>query len=346
MARRHVAELKNSTIAIALEPESIGGWGGPPTAAVIAERSSGDFVLTGIVDEEDSVIRFRFTLFDASARAPVWGHEISQANLDALAIRQELVGNLNSILPGAVTSNGAGVGAPSSEAYDHYLRGKILLDGLSMDDEDAAHRHLRTATQLAPDFAPAWRELARAQHRIFNKREAGMTRDDVRLLSALLERASVLAPSDAATQAYLAWHEIDFNGSLARGFERLAKAIELNPYDEDVLRVAMQMAYSCGDAASAVRFAEFSQRYNPLMQGLPLPQDAGADGAAGIYKGAGAHSTSGPRFSRVATRRRHACIYWAAIQRPHWMRSSAKHSRHTVSSTKIMILHALGRRRC
>ena len=338
-----VAELKRSSVVIALEPETIAGWDGKPGIAAIAERTSSDYVLTGVVDEQANVLRFRFTLYDASAQAPVWRHEISQANLDALAVRQALLAELDEPFLAKPPNALAIAGPPSSEAYDHYLRGKMLLDGLSPDDEDAAHYHLKSATQIAPDFAPAWRELARAQYRLFDRRDGGYTPDDVRLLYSLMQRASVLAPTDAATQAYLAWHEIDFNGSFANGFERLATALELNPYDEDVLRVAMHTAYASGDAAAAVSFARYSQRFNPLckacryhkMQALMAQHDfsgalAAFDEWATLFQGghttkARMHLLAGDPETALAEIEREAL----AVHR---------------ISTKVMVLQALGRR--
>ncbi|MEM8984500.1 MAG: hypothetical protein AAGC71_15825, partial [Pseudomonadota bacterium] len=263
---RDVVEvLKLSVVAIAVEPETINGWNGEPTVAAIADRTGGDFVLIGKVTAQDNVIRFSFVLFDARTKAPVWQRDIFQASLDALAVRQELIAYLGEPLLGSNAADGTVLGNPSSQAYDHYLRGKILLDGMSPDDEEAAHYHLKQVTQLAPGFAPGWREMARVQHRLIDKHSADVTAADVRLLYSLLQRADRLN-TDAATKAYLAWHEIDFRGSFADGFERLAEAIQLNPYDEDVLRVAMHTAYASGDSESAVVIAQHALRFNPLCK--------------------------------------------------------------------------------
>lgn len=260
-----VEALKLSVVAIALEPETIIGWDGAPTVAAIAERTGGDFVLSGKLISQGSILRFSFALFDAQKREVVWQQDISQASLDALAIRQELIKSLDEALASLVADEGAIAGDLSSEAYEYYLRGKILLDGMSTDDEDAAHYQLKQVTQLAPGFAPGWREMARVQHRFINRRDTKATTGDVRLLYSLLQRADRLG-TDAATKAYLAWHEIDFNGSFANGFERLAEATQLNPYDEDVLRVAMHTAYASGDKKSAARLAKYALRFNPLCK--------------------------------------------------------------------------------
>jgi tetratricopeptide (TPR) repeat protein len=52
--------------------------------------------------------------------------------------------------------------APNPEAYDKYLRAKVILNNENRGDLDAAIGLLESATKIDPDFAPAWATVARA----------------------------------------------------------------------------------------------------------------------------------------------------------------------------------------
>ncbi|MEO0578508.1 MAG: transcriptional regulator, partial [Pseudomonadota bacterium] len=268
--RRSLAREVTLQLNRTLRVRTVGSSSALAMAATLAPRQiavelNADFVLVGEITEADELLRFQFALYARSTDSITWRHSIDQVDLDALVVRRELASRLADLLGTTGAPTPRAVSQLSADAYHRYLRAKALLDNLNDNDARSAHELLKIVTQMEPDFAAAWRELARAQWRVLQLDDS-IDKHSVRLLRTLLERAEKLDPTDAGTQSYIAWHEVDFNGSLDRGVERLSQALALNTYHEDALRNAISLSYASGEMEAAVKFARFALRYNTLCK--------------------------------------------------------------------------------
>lgn len=143
--------------------------------------------------------------------------------------------------PGAPSSRPREASKPARrpanpQAYEAYLRGRVLVDSENREDLEAAIKLLEQATSQDPDFAPAYAELARA----YSKKafyfapgvEGGQLDVDAEVA---IERALALDPdlaeAHAARGLHLWTHAKRFPHEQA--IKSLKRAIALNPRLDD-----------------------------------------------------------------------------------------------------------------
>ena len=221
------------------------------------------FALVGHVEDRADAVVIEFSLNAVEAGTPLWSDTIRQSDVDVLALRRTVGESVRAALGRAGEPVRPEPRDTNREAYAAYVRAKAMFDSLGSGTASEARELLQHALALEPDFAPAIRELYVVNWFELNEDPGNISAADVRRLRALLERAQKLAPDDAATLAYLAWHEMDFNGDFTAGARLAARALEMNPFDEDVLRVSQFIVFANGDFDGAVALGRFATRYNP-----------------------------------------------------------------------------------
>jgi TolB-like protein len=130
----------------------------------IAEELDVSAVLEGSVRRDSSRVRVTAQLIDARTGFHIWSETFTREPRDLFAIQDEIARSIAralrvSLLP--VEAQAAMI-APTTgdpEAYDEYLRGRFELRQRTDASLLAAIDHFDRATQLDPEFAPAWAGL-------------------------------------------------------------------------------------------------------------------------------------------------------------------------------------------
>jgi TolB-like protein/DNA-binding winged helix-turn-helix (wHTH) protein/tetratricopeptide (TPR) repeat protein len=135
----------------------------PQPLAKVAADLAATHVLEGSLRREGDSVRLTVQLVDARTQAYVWSHTFDRKLVSALTLQSEVAGEIVSQLAVAVAPPPSATAAPtaSPEAYDSYLRAKLLLE----DEEwEQAGVLLDRAIALDPSFGAAYAARAESHH--------------------------------------------------------------------------------------------------------------------------------------------------------------------------------------
>jgi TolB-like protein len=203
----------------------------------IAAELGVDYILEGSVRRVGQKVRVTGQLIKAAADEHLWARAFDGDMSDILGLQAQLAttiaGQLKAVLTPAEARRLTAFTLADPKAYDLYLRAKDLRrrdannGGFGANPE--AEALLQKATEIDPQFAPSWAELAKIYiESYFNDRNKPALRD---LAKRAVDRALALAPDRAEPQVALAdYYYYGFydyeNAALC-----LQKALSLEPSD-------------------------------------------------------------------------------------------------------------------
>ena len=168
-----LAKLANLKV---ISHQSVARFRGGHDAQEIGRALNVRYVLEGSVRREAGRIHLNAQLIDARTDARIWAEEYDRDLTDLFAIQSEIALKVADKFDSKVSSTAKAAiqEAPTTDlvAYDFYLRGKELVDGISFstrakEDLFDAVRLLEQATARDPSFAIAYDLLAGAHDRIY-----------------------------------------------------------------------------------------------------------------------------------------------------------------------------------
>jgi serine/threonine protein kinase len=119
-------------------------------------------VLTGHFQKEGDRLRVTLEMIDTESNRLLWRDTSSAAAGDLIRLREQISTRLRQglfpLLGGAAGANEAATRPKNAEAYDLYLRSKLLTSDPEPNDQGVAM--LERSVGLDPDFAPAWAALS------------------------------------------------------------------------------------------------------------------------------------------------------------------------------------------
>ena len=200
------------------------------------------YVLEGSVRREAGRIHLNAKLIDTRTNARVWAEEYDRDLTDLFAIQSEIALKVADKFASKVSSTekAAIQEAPTTDlvAYDLYLRGKGLVDGISFstrakEDLLDAVRLLEQATARDPSFAIAYDLLAGAHDRIYF---LGFDHTEARLQLAetAIQAIRRLSAESGETHLALAQHLYWAYGNYGRAREELAVARHTLPNESRI----------------------------------------------------------------------------------------------------------------
>jgi DNA-binding winged helix-turn-helix (wHTH) protein/tetratricopeptide (TPR) repeat protein len=238
----------------------------PDELLALVSRFGIDYLVEGVVAENEGGLRITVTLSEAATNRRVWMHPFSLAEDGALAapatIARQIITALASNIESAAMRRAAGAPATSSAAaYGHLLRGISLLRSYGPDVNEQARDCFLEAIRLDPASGLARAYLALAEAIIGGYCTAGPGVLD-RARDIALE-AVALAPDEARCHRILGLILLycrDFDAS-----ERhYARALEINPYDADTLMQKGHMLAMRGAPEAGLALADRAVGLNPL----------------------------------------------------------------------------------
>ena len=200
------------------------------------------YVLEGSVRREAGRIHLNAQLIDTHTDAHVWAQEYDRDLNDVFTLQSEIAQKITDQLGAEVSSTEkAAIQEPPTTdlvAYDSYLRGKDLINGISFstrakEDLIQAAQLLDQAVARDPFFFLAYGELAGAHDRIyflgFDHTEAR-----IKLAETALQSMRRLRPESGETHLALAQHYYWANGDYTRGRLELAAAQRTLPNESRI----------------------------------------------------------------------------------------------------------------
>jgi serine/threonine-protein kinase len=201
----------------------------------IAEQLGVETILEGSVRKSGSRLRITAQLVDVSTNDHLWSERYDKEAKDIFAIQDEItlaiVDNLKIELLGDKGHTLAKRQAIDPEVYDLYLRGRHLIWERNTDkDLNKAIEYFKQVLELAPNYAPAYADMAAAYHGLHVGRSlpAGETAPKAR---AAALRALELDKNLSQPHVSLAWDEMCYKFNWERAEKEFKLAIKLNPRD-------------------------------------------------------------------------------------------------------------------
>src|SRR6266478_3482871 len=224
-----LAKLANLRV---ISHESVARFRGVHNTQKIGRALKVPYVLEGSVRREAGRIHLNAKLIDTRTDTQVWAEEYDRDLTDLFAIQSEIAQKVADKFAAKVSSTekAAIQEAPTTDlvAYDLYLRGKQLVDGISFstrakEDLLQAVRLLEQAVARDPSFVIAYDLLAGAHDRIYF---LGFDHTEARLQLAETAMQSIrsLSPESGETHLAFAQHLYWAYGDYDRAQEELAAA--------------------------------------------------------------------------------------------------------------------------
>ena len=242
----------------------------PRNLAEIAKQLGVANILEGSVQKVADQVRVNVQLINAQTDSHLWADSYDRKLTDILGVESEIAKGVAESLRAKLTGREEQALAvkPTNnpEAYDAYLRGLALARGPSYATESgslAAAKAFEEAVNLAPDFALAWAELARANAYLYVSEidTSPARRDQSAHALEMARRLRSDADEILLAQAYYEyWVVRDYDGAKAK-FTQLRQRL---PSNADVAMALALIARRQGLWNESLTQFEEASQLNPL----------------------------------------------------------------------------------
>ena len=222
-----------------------------------------DHVLEGSVRRSGNQIRITAQLIKVSDDSHVWSDTWDREFADVFVIQEEIAASVVDKLRIRLLGDIPGVIETTAQAYELFLRAKVLTDQPSAPNLRRAEEINREVLDIDPGYAPAWLQRAK----IFqlgpgwNTWETEVSAPQMR--DAALQ-AIALEEGNAEAHAMLVRLAIDYEYDYDVGATQLEMALELGPDNVFVLGTAAEYAYRQGNVDTSIDYLERSYAVDPV----------------------------------------------------------------------------------
>lgn len=242
--------------------------GGDKSLSRIRELIGATHVLDGSVRREGDRVRISVELTDTRDSTSLWAQTYNRDIADTLRVQDEIASRVASVLRVVVPSTADVATRIDPKALDIYLRmGETPVGPVSIKEMAAAAARLRQVVKLAPDFAPAWADLAfmdsyRVESDVAHRAEIAREGRNA------AEKAIALDPSLGPAYAGLA--RLIFDGTNWAEQENVfLRGLEAAPNDPDLLSAYGEMfLVQTGRLNEAVNIAAKARALDPLARSI------------------------------------------------------------------------------
>jgi len=234
------------------------------SAAQIARELKVTHLLEGSVRRSGSRVRITAQLIRASDSSHVWSQSFDRDLSDIFAVQDEIAAAVARGLELKLFGGPAPKAQPTDpRAYALYLQGRHFFSLYSATGYAQAIPALEGALAIDPGFAPAWGILGalywgQANNSLIPYGEGARK---ARLAS---DKALALDPEQAEPMSLLGLLDVIEHRDVARGLQRIQRALELEPHNQRVLSRAANVARQRGRTEEAIGYAEQALNADPL----------------------------------------------------------------------------------
>lgn len=224
-------QLASSPELIVISRSSSFALGKPaPDPRETGRRLGVRYLVAGSVQRAGSVLRVTAQLIDTSTNVEIWSLKLDRTIDEVFALQDQIAQRVAQQLDATVRSRSLEYARYGTDADLAFLKGRALIESRKVKDVEAAIEQFSRAVQLAPTFAAAMTELARAKYQLAS------LRSDVSVqlaalwpeFDALIDRAIQIDPG--AGEPYFLRASRKLDGGDTRGVEEdFRKGLELAP---------------------------------------------------------------------------------------------------------------------
>jgi TolB-like protein/Flp pilus assembly protein TadD len=229
----------------------------------VAKQLNVAHVLEGSVRKAGNRIRVTAQLIEARSDTHLWSDTYDRELDDIFAIQDEIAGAVVDALKLTLLGEAPQTEPINSEAYMLYLQARHIGDHLTADAVERSNALLKQVLAIAPDYARAWRLLARNYAVQVDKnllpREEGNA-----LVREAITQALAIDPGLAEAHSWLAMWELGNDGDLAAAAQRLQRAISLERGNFIVISHVASFLSRLGRLDEAIAIHEYQLTLDPL----------------------------------------------------------------------------------
>lgn len=236
----------------------------------IARALGVDAVVQGSVQRSGDRVRIGVRLIDGRSDAHLWAQDFERESKDILKLQAALAQAVGEEIRIQVTSEErakmAATGSVNPAAHQEYLIGRYHLWRDNEENLQRAIAHFERATDIDPQYAPAYASLAHAWWKLgLWGRRLEATESPAR---AAAQQALQL--DDSLPDAYVVQADLErlYGGNLVRAEELVAQALALNPNHVDAHYTYALVLMTLGRFAEAITHMESAEQFDPLAPAI------------------------------------------------------------------------------
>ena len=231
----------------------------------VAQELGVRYVLEGGVRRVGSQVRVTAQLNDASTGADLWAERYDRDLTDIFAVQdeitREIINALRFELGDATSTRTGGPITSNAEAYDLYLRGRVLTDRRTAEANERAQDLFLQAITVDPAFAAAYAELSWARYLGWYYAWPGSTNT---LSESLTAAQKAVALDQFLPLAYARLATVQgYVGQLDEALGAARRAVELDANYAAGHDVFSMVSMWVGDAERALAAADRAARLDP-----------------------------------------------------------------------------------
>jgi TolB-like protein/DNA-binding winged helix-turn-helix (wHTH) protein/Flp pilus assembly protein TadD len=238
-----------------------------------------DAIVEGSVQRAGNRVRIAAQLVRADSEQHLWADTYERDLKDVLNLRNEIASAIAEKIKVEITPQERDILAQSNtvvpEAYVAYLKGRHVLDRLTIDGLLKATENFEEAVRLDPNYAKAWAALGHTYFLIGFQSELPPSS---RCLPAM-KRAVELAPNLAEAHVNLADLKFHRDWKWLEGEAEFRHSVELDPRSIDAHQHYALSLWQLARFDAAIREMKATLALDPLSAGLNF-------GLAGLYRDA------------------------------------------------------------
>lgn len=220
-------------------------------------------VLEGSVRKSGNKVRITAQLIRTVNGYHIWSETWDRALEDIFDVQDEIAAEVTDQLKIKLLSGPPEAVETDPEAYSLYLQARHLTRQAATEGYEQAIVSLQEALAIAPDYAPAWRQLG-----VIYMTQAGRglrpVEEGYGLGQKATERALALDPNNALAHASMCRIAMSRDQDYARAAMHIEKAISLAPNDVAILTAAANLAQTLGRVDTAIALGEYIAARDPV----------------------------------------------------------------------------------
>ena len=228
-------------------------------------------VLEGSVRQSGNQLRVTAQLVSTGDGFRLWSKSYDREISDIIDIQKDIARAVATELRTSMLDDSAAnlpsAAAIGPDAYALYLKGVSLSPYGKTRDLGEAQALLEQVTELAPDFAPGWNRLAAIHGRrlVFGDQDYGLDpKESLQIASAAVARALELDPHSGEAYANLGGAAWVFERNVEKAAPLIEKALDLDPWNLDIVSFAADFAKYIGRTAEAFELEQVLVARDPL----------------------------------------------------------------------------------
>ena len=208
--------------------------------ATIADRLNVSHVLEGSVRMDGNDIRVTAQLVRADNATHVWSQAYDRPLDHIFAIQDEISAAVVAQLTTHLLPSPRGLDPITVEAYELFLQARHMLETEWKPGNEEVQKRLERVLELAPEYLPAWANLARNTYRSWQPEDLDRTREIVAHMASI-------APDSSWVNHFQGWIAYAWDGDPEAAASFYERAIADDPYGPpETLRIVARFLVDLG----------------------------------------------------------------------------------------------------